>query len=147
VLAQVVGAQTQLLATLLATIAELDQAIGNRLGNHPKVGLLARLPRVGQLSHAQLLAELGPILDRASSVHFRLAATIEPAKPCTSSPTTPATVPMGSHPVCRRPRPRQTPPPSSPGPRRAWLRVIWACWHTNTAYDPAKHHAEQHLPA
>jgi hypothetical protein len=147
VLAQVVGAQTQLLATLLATIAELDQAIGNRLGNHPKVGLLARLPRVGQLSHAQLLAELGPILDRASSVHFRLAATIEPAKPCTSSPTTPATVPMGSHPVCRRPRPRQMPPPSSPGPRRAWLRVIWACWHTNTAYDPAKHHAEQHLPA
>jgi hypothetical protein len=169
VLAQVVGAQTQLLATLLATIAELDQAIGNRLGNHPKVGLLARLPRVGQLSHAQLLAELGPILDRASSaehaaaqagaapvtrasgktssVHFRLAATIEPAKPCTSSPTTPATVPMGSHPVCRRPRPRQMPPPSSPGPRRAWLRVIWACWHTNTAYDPAKHRAEQHLPA
>jgi transposase len=96
VLAQVVGAQVQLLATLLATIAELDQAIGNRLGKHPKVGLLARLPRVGQLSHAQLLAELGPILDRASSaehaaaqagaapvtrasgktssVHFRLAA-------------------------------------------------------------------------
>jgi transposase len=85
-----------LLATLLATIAELDQAIGNRLGKHPKVRLLARLPRVGQLSHAQLLAELGPILDRASSaehaaaqagaapvtrasgktssVHFRLAA-------------------------------------------------------------------------
>ncbi|HSH58165.1 MAG TPA: hypothetical protein VK988_00700, partial [Acidimicrobiales bacterium] len=25
---------------------------------------------------------------------------------------------------------------------RAWLRVIWACWHTNTAYDPARHHAE-----
>jgi transposase len=96
VLAQVVGAQVQLLANLLATIAELDQAIGNRLGKHPKVGLLARLPRVGQLSHAQLLAELGPILDRASSaehaaaqagaapvtrasgktssVHFRLAA-------------------------------------------------------------------------
>jgi hypothetical protein len=21
---------------------------------------------------------------------------------------------------------------------RAWLRVIWACWHTNTTYDPAR---------
>ena len=117
VLAQVVGAQVQLLATLLATIAELDQAIGNRLGKHPKVGLLARLPRVGQLSHAQLLAELGPILDRASSAEHAAAQagaapvtrasgrpaastsawppTTEPAKPCTSSPTTPATAPHG----------------------------------------------------
>ena len=22
---------------------------------------------------------------------------------------------------------------------RAWLRVIWACWHTHTTYDPARH--------
>jgi Transposase IS116/IS110/IS902 family len=95
-LAQLVGAQTRLLATLMATIAELDETIGKRLGNHPKAHLLARLPRVGQVSHAQLLAELGPILNRASSadhaaaeagatpvtrasgktssVHFRLAA-------------------------------------------------------------------------
>jgi transposase len=96
VLAQLVDAQTQLLATLLATIADLDQAITTRLATHPKAHLLARLPRVGHISHAQLLAELGPILDRASSaehaaaeagatpvtrasgktssVHFRLAA-------------------------------------------------------------------------
>ena len=95
-LARLVDAQTQLLATLLATIADLDQAITTRLATHPKAHLLARLPRVGHISHAQLLAELGPILDRASSaehaaaeagatpvtrasgktssVHFRLAA-------------------------------------------------------------------------
>ena len=24
---------------------------------------------------------------------------------------------------------------------RAWLRVIWARWQTNTPYDPAKHQA------
>ena len=30
---------------------------------------------------------------------------------------------------------------------RAWLRVIWACWHTNTVYDPAKHGAEKRLTA
>jgi Transposase IS116/IS110/IS902 family len=28
---------------------------------------------------------------------------------------------------------------------RAWLRVIWVCWHTNTVYDPAKHRAERRL--
>ena len=30
---------------------------------------------------------------------------------------------------------------------RAWLRVMWACWHTDTIYDPAKHGAEQRLAA
>jgi hypothetical protein len=30
---------------------------------------------------------------------------------------------------------------------RAWLRVMWACWHTDTAYDPARHRAEQRLAA
>ena len=30
---------------------------------------------------------------------------------------------------------------------RAWLRVIWACWHTNTPYDPCAHRAEQRLTA
>jgi hypothetical protein len=24
---------------------------------------------------------------------------------------------------------------------RAWLRVIWACWHTNTPYNPVEHRA------
>lgn len=22
---------------------------------------------------------------------------------------------------------------------RAWLRVIWTCWHTSTPYDPSRH--------
>ncbi len=26
---------------------------------------------------------------------------------------------------------------------RGWLRVIWACWHNNTAYDPSRHRGEQ----
>lgn len=28
---------------------------------------------------------------------------------------------------------------------RAWLDIIWHCWQTNTAYDPAKHGALQRL--
>jgi hypothetical protein len=26
---------------------------------------------------------------------------------------------------------------------RAWIRVIWACWHTDVPYGPASHHARQ----
>jgi transposase len=170
VLSQVVGAQVQLLATLLATIADLDEAITTRLGKHPKAHLLARLPRVGQLSHAQLLAELGPILDRTSSaehaaaeagaapvtrasgktssVHFRLAANhrarqalhvfadnARHGSPWAAKLYADARARGKRHPQAVRVL------------GRAWLRVIWACWHTNTPYDPAKHRAEQRLAA
>ena len=30
---------------------------------------------------------------------------------------------------------------------RAWMRVIWACWTTNTAYQPALHGNAQQLLA
>jgi len=30
---------------------------------------------------------------------------------------------------------------------RTWLRVLWVCWHTNTAYDPEVHHAERRARA
>jgi transposase len=170
VLAQVVGAQVQLLANLLATIADLDKAIGNRLATHPKAHLLARLPRVGQLSHAQLLAELGPILDRtsnaehaaaeagaspvtrasgkSSSVHFRLAANRRARQALhvfadNARHSSPWAAILYANARARGKRHPQAVRVLG----RAWLRVIWACWHTNTAYDPAKHRAEQRLAA
>ncbi|MCX5093929.1 hypothetical protein OOK36_34670 [Streptomyces sp. NBC_00365] len=30
---------------------------------------------------------------------------------------------------------------------RAWLRVIWACWHNASPYDPDNHPATQRLKA
>ena len=30
---------------------------------------------------------------------------------------------------------------------RAWLYVIWNCWHNGAAYDPARHRGLQHLLA
>jgi transposase len=168
VLCQVIGAQVQLLRTLLATIADLDQAIVTRLGKHPKAHLLARLPRVGQLSHAQLLAELGPILDRTSSaehaaaeagatpvtqasgktssVHFRLAANRRARQALhifadNSRHSSPWAAKLYADARARGKRHPQAVRVLG----RAWLRVIWACWHTNTPYDPAKHRAEQRL--
>lgn len=28
---------------------------------------------------------------------------------------------------------------------RAWLRVMWACWHTDAPYNPVNHGAERRL--
>ncbi|HEY6309417.1 MAG TPA: hypothetical protein VIY52_01210 [Streptosporangiaceae bacterium] len=28
---------------------------------------------------------------------------------------------------------------------RAWIYVIWRCWHDGTAYDPAKHSGLQRI--
>jgi transposase len=170
VLGGVIGAQVQLLRTLLATIADLDQAIITRLGKHPKAHLLARLPRVGQLSHAQLLAELGPILDRTSSAEH--AAAEAGATPVTraSGKTSSVAFRLAANRRARQAlhifadNSRHSSPWAATlyaaararGKRhpqavrvlgRAWLRVIWVCWHTNTPYDPAKHRAEQRLAA
>jgi transposase len=170
VLSQVVGAQVDLLTTLLATIADLDEAITTRLAKHPKAHLLARLPRVGQLSHAQLLAELGPILDRTSSadhaaaeagatpvtrasgktssVHFRLAANRRARQALhifadNSRHSSPWAATLYANARARGKRHPQAVRVLG----RAWLRVIWSCWHTNTPYDPGKHRAEQRLAA
>jgi transposase len=83
VLAELVGAQVRLLRILLATIAELDRALGAGLLGHAKAGLLAPLPRIGEISLAQVVAEVGPILDRASTVEH---ATAE----CGAAPVTKA---------------------------------------------------------
>jgi transposase len=170
VLTRLVGAQVDLLATLLATIADLDQAITTRLAKHPKAPVLARLPRVGQLSHAQLLAELGPVLDHASSaehaaaeagatpvtrasgktssVHFRLAANRRARQALhifadNSRHSSPWAATLYANARARGKRH----PQAIRVLGRAWLRVIWACWHTNTPYDPVKHRAEQRLAA
>jgi transposase len=168
VLGQLVSAQVQLLSTLLATIAELDQAIGKRLVKHPKARLLARLPRVGQLSHAQLLAELGPILDRTSSaehaaaqagavpvtrasgktssVHFRLAANHRARQALhIFADNARHSSPWGAKLYADARGRGKRHPQAVRILGRAWLRVMWACWHTNTPYDPAKHHGEQRL--
>jgi transposase len=165
ILRELVMAQVRLLRTLLASIATLDRAIAALLPEHPKAALLATLPRIGQnVNLGQVLAEVGPILDRATDVE-------QAAAECGASPVTKASGKSKS--VCFRwaanTRARKALQTfvdnsrhSSPwaahvyaqartrGKRhphairiltRAWLRIIWACWHSNTPYDPAHHRA------
>ena len=53
--------------------------------------------------------------------------------------------PLGRRPLPARPRPRPRPPHAVRILARAWLFVIWHCWQDNTAYDPNRHRALQHL--
>jgi transposase len=170
VLTRLVMTKVTLLRTILAGISDLERAIKKHLATHPKARLLATLPYAGKISLAQLLAELGPILDRASSVDQ--AAAEAGATPVTraSGKTSTVRFRMAANRNARQAlhvfadNARHGSPWAAKlyadararGKRhpqairilgRAWLRVIWACWHTNTPYDPAKHRAEQRLAA
>jgi Transposase/Transposase IS116/IS110/IS902 family len=166
VLAECITAQVHLLRTLLGTITNLDRAIAAALAEHPQVAVLAPLPRIGHINLAQVLAEVGPILDRADSV----------GQACAEAGAAPVTKASGkSSTVCFRwavdTRARQALSIFADNSRhasmwaaylyrqarqrgkrhphairilmRAWLRVLWACWRTGVPYDLTRHHAEQ----
>jgi transposase len=170
VLAELVHAQVRLIQCLLDTIADLDRAIAAALLVHPKARLLAPMPRIGEVNLAQVLAEVGPILDRAldvdhacaeagaapvtkasgkgRAVQFRWAANTRArdalqifadnsrhASPWAARLYADARARGKRHPHAVRIL------------MRAWLRVMWACWCSDTPYDPRLHGAERRLAA
>ena len=170
VLAQLIGAQVQLLRSLQATIGELETAITQRVAQHPRAKLLRGLPGVGTINLAQLLAEVGPILDRVSTaeqaaadcgaapvtrasgktsgVYFRWAANSRARTALTAFAHNARMQSPWAGRLYADARARGKPNPHATRiVARAWLRVIWACWHTNTPYDPCAHRAEQRLTA
>jgi transposase len=150
---------------LQATIGELETAIKQRVAQHPRAELLRGLPGVGTIKLAQLLAEVGPILDRVSNaeqaaaecgaapvtrasgktsrVYFRWAANPRARTARTAFAHNARMQSPWAGRLYADARPRQTQPHATRIVARAWLRVIWACWHTNTPYDPCAHLAEQ----
>jgi Transposase/Transposase IS116/IS110/IS902 family len=167
-LTELVRAQVRHLRCLLGTIADLDRAAGAALLEHAKAPLLAPLPRIGEINLAQVVGEVGPILDRAvdvehacaevgatpvtkksgqsESVHFRWAANTRARKALfTFADNSRHASPWAAQ-LYNQARARGHRHPHAVRIlMRAWLRVIWACWTTNTAYDPARHGAERSL--
>jgi transposase len=163
-LAVLIRAQVQLLRTLLGTIAELESRIATRVACHPRAKQLASLPGVGTINLAQLLAEVGPILDRVSSaeqaaaecgaapvtkasgktngVYFRWAANRRARKALTAFAHNSrlASPWAGRLYADARARGKRN-PHATRIVARAWLRVIWACWQQATPYNPAAHTA------
>jgi transposase len=166
VLAQLIGAQIQLLRTLLSTITALEAEIKRIVATHPRARLLQQLPGIGQINLAQILAEIGPILDRVedaeqaaaecgatpvtkasgktTGVYFRWAANTRARKAITAFAHNSRMQSRWAQGLYRDARNRgKRNPHANRIVARAWIRVIWACWHTNTPYDPHKHTAEQ----
>ena len=166
VLTDLVRTQVRVVRTLREAIAEMDHAIAAALLEHPKAKLLSTLPRIGDcVNLAQLISELGPILDASldvdhaaaqcgaspvtkssglnHGVHFRWAANNHARKALaifadnSRHSSRWAACLYARHAALQKRHPHVI--------RilmRGWLRVIWACWHTNTAYSPQLHGAE-----
>ena len=165
VLTELVRAQTILIESALTTIARLDAAIGALLPSHPKTELLAPLPRIGEINLAPVIAEIGPLLDRCDNpdqaaagcgvapvtrqsgksrnVQFRFSsnARARVALTCLADNSRHSS-PRARHLYTTARQRGIRHPHAIRILARAWLRVIWACWHTDTAYDPARHTAE-----
>lgn len=161
IVAELAQAQTRLVRTLLASIADLDRAIAALLDQHSKAPLLRPLPRVGTISLGQLIAEVGPLLDRTESadqaaalcgavpvtkrsgqqrgVCFRYATNAKARRALTLWADNSRHASPWAERIYRDARARGCRHPHAVRIlARAWLRVIWACWHTNTTYDPAR---------
>jgi transposase len=166
VLAGVVAAAVSQIGLLNAEVARLERDAHDVLAAHPKAALLKDLPRVATVSLAQLIAELGPLLDRCQNAEQ--VAAICGAVPVTRESGKSRTV--GFRYAANKParvaitgfadnsrhssawaadRYRQARERGARHPHavrvvaRGWIRVIWACWQTGIAYDPSRHRGEQ----
>ena len=128
--------------------------------------MLTRLPRLGHgVNLAQVLAEVGPILERslspeqaaaevgaspvtkesgkARSVSFRWAANTRARKALvTFSDNSRHASPWAATTYARARSRGKRHPHAVRILMRSWVRVIWTCWHNDVAYDPAKHRGE-----
>ncbi len=168
ILIETVRAQVHLIRALVTTVGDLDRTLAATAADHPKIGLISPLPRIGEVNLAQILAEVAPILDKATSVN----------QACAEIGATPVTRASGNqHTVSFRwtvnTKARKALATFADNSRhqsawaadlytqarkrgkrhpqavrilmRAWLRVIWVCWQTNTPYDPLRHGGEQRI--
>jgi transposase len=170
VLADCVRAQVTLVRTLLRTILDLDRAIEAVLPEHPMTDILGPLPRIGRVNLAQVLAEVGPIIERAPdpasaaaeigaapvtkasgkgrAVVFRWAANARARDALSTFADNSRHASPWAARLYGEARARGKRHPGAVRVlMRAWTRVIWACWHSGTAYDPARHGAEVRLRA
>ncbi len=168
ILAELVRAQVRLLRSLLRTLADLDRALGAALLEHPKAGLLAPMPRIGEVNLAQIVAEVGPILARAADVDhacaevgavpvtkesgkgravtFRWAVSTQARQALSIfADNSRHASPWAAQLYADARRRGKRHPHAVRILMRAWVRVMWACWHTDIAYDPVNHGGERRL--
>lgn len=166
VLAAIVRGSVAQIRVLNAEIAQLERELASTLVAHPKTALLDTLPRVATVSLAQLIAEIGPLLERCDNpeqvaamcgaapvtrasgrsrtVGFRYAANKPARVAITGFADNSRHSSAWAGDSYRRARARGARHPHAVRIiARGWIRVIWACWTTDTIYDPSRHRGEQ----
>lgn len=162
VLKTLIEANVAVIAGFKSSIAELDKALIETMAKHSKAVLLAPMPRIGVINLAQIVAEVGPIIARAvdaehaaaeigaspvtresgkhRSVHFRWAVNTRARKAlATFADNSRHSSPWAAGLYAQARARGKRHPHAIRILMRAWLRVIWACWHNNTPYNPQLH--------
>jgi len=151
-------------------ITRMERDIAGALAAHPKTPLLRPLPRTATVSLAALIAEIGPLLERCENpeqvaamcgaapvtrasgkshtVGFRYTADKPARVAITSFADNSRHSSAWASDCYRRARARGARHPHAVRIlARGWVRVIWACWSTDSIYDPTRHRGEQLLAA
>jgi transposase len=166
--AAVTAAFVAVLRTITAQIESLAARISEQLDLHPDAAIFTSLPRSGRVRAARLLAEIGdargrfPTADslaclagvapstrqsgKLRAVSFRWGADKQLRDAlCDFAGDSRHANPWAAD-LYRRARARGHDHPHTVRIlARAWTDIIWACWTTNTPYDPSKHRALQRI--
>ena len=148
---------------------QLDRSVITHLGEHPDAAIFTSLPRSGQINAAQVLAEWGdsraaydspdaiaalagvtPVTKASGkqhAVHFRWACNKRFRKAVTTFADNSRHASPWAADIYARARARNHDHPHAVRIlARAWIRVIYRCWHNRQPYDPNLHGGAQKLP-
>jgi len=166
--AHITASYVALLHTLVAQIKALSTQIDRQLDAHADSHIFTSLPRSGRVRAARLLAEIGDCRARFPSpesltclagaapstrqsgksriVGFRWSCDKQLRDAVTdfagdSRHANPWAADLYNRAIARG----HDHPHAVRILARAWLHIIWHCWHDNLAYDPNKHRALQLL--
>ena len=165
----VVTAFVAVVGALTSAIKRLDRSVVARLGEHPDATIFTSLPRSGQINAAQVLAEWGDVREaydrpdavaalagltpvtkesgkRQHAVHFRWACNKRFRVAMTTFADNSRHASPWAATIYQRARARGHDHPHAIRIlARAWVRVIYRCWHTQQPYDPNLHGGAQRM--
>jgi transposase len=167
-LAHTTRALLAVLTSLVAQIKALSEQIGEQLALHADGHIFTSLPRSGTVRAARLLAEIGDCRARFpdpesliclagvapstrqsgkhTAVTFRWAVNKQLRDAvCDFAADSRRAHPWAAHLYNQAIARGKDHPHATRILARAWLYVIWHCWHNHAPYDPANHRALQRL--
>jgi len=168
--AHITRALLTVLSTLVEQIKALSAQISHQLDAHADQHIFTSLPKAGRVRAARLLAEIGDCRakfptpeslaclagaapstrqsGKLRAVTFRWACDKQLRDAVTDFAGDSRHANPWAADLYDRARDRGHDHPHAVRIlARAWLYVIWHCWHQGVAYDPARHHALQRVLA